>query len=107
MTSSTLVSPTSLRPAGKSIPITDIAASQSGQLVALTASVGSQARCPQEPQPRQMRSKNIPVPAAIGARSPPRSTYVQHGSFLAPCGTDGPLPRLLGGQGGGLFTLAR
>src|ERR1700682_5234067 len=77
MTSSRLVSPISLRPAGKSIPITDIAASQSGQLVALTASVGSQPRWAQAPQLRQMRSKTIPVPAAIGARSPPRSTYVQ------------------------------
>src|SRR3989441_4269614 len=77
MTSSTRVSPICLRPAGKSIPMTDIAASQSGQLVALIASVGSQIRCAQAPKPRQMRSKTIPVPAAIGARSPPRSTQVQ------------------------------
>src|SRR5216683_1030901 len=77
MTSRTSVSPISFRPAGKSIPITDIAASQSGQLVAVTASVGSQARLAHAPQPRQMRSKTIPVPAAIGALSSHRSTQIQ------------------------------
>src|SRR5438093_13162239 len=44
MTSSTRVIFACSRPAGKSMPITDMAASQSGQVVALTASVGSQAR---------------------------------------------------------------
>src|ERR1700730_1912187 len=96
MTSRTRVSPISFRPAGKSIPITDMAASQSGQLVALTASVGSQARCAQPPQLRQMRSKTIPVPAAIGARSPPRSTQVQRNSPSRACG---------GGQGGVVLLL--
>ncbi len=74
MTSSTRVSPISFRPAGKSIPITDIAPSQVGQFVALTASVGSQTRCAQAPHARQMRSKTIPFPTSKGAGSPPRST---------------------------------
>src|ERR1700737_3062212 len=74
MTSSTLASPTSSRPAGKSIPITDIEASQSGQIVALTASVGSQVRWAHAPQPRQMRSNIIPFWARPCVESPPRST---------------------------------
>jgi len=56
------------------MPITDMAASQSGQLVALTASVGSQLRCAHAPQARQMRSKTIPLVAGTGVVSPPRST---------------------------------
>src|SRR6266550_9399870 len=77
ITSRTLVSPTSSRPAGKSMPITDIVASQSGQLVALTASVGSQLRWAQAPQPRQMRSNVIPLDVYAGVDSPSRSTSVR------------------------------
>src|SRR5919204_764841 len=77
MTSSTLVNPTWLRPVGKSMPITDIAPSQCGHIVAATASVASHSRWAQVPQPRQTRSKIMPRREFRGTVFPPRSTLVQ------------------------------
>src|SRR2546423_3447374 len=77
MTSSTLGRPTCRLPAGKSMPMTDIAPRQCGHIVAATASVASHSRCAHVPQPRQTRSKFIPRLELTGTYFIPRSTRVQ------------------------------